>query len=263
MSLDLRSLLKDGLPPADWLVDHLITRDQFVVLAALAGTGKSVLSYNLAIALASGSPFLGLPTKKARVLYFDEENPIPVVQTYIGWAMGMYNVGLEVFENFRVEHMNLQASPEWNIKMKRAIDSYKPDVIIVDTAFAAFPMPTEGGENAAMGVQPIANILRSFQKLVPGMSIIVLKHGKRDRETGELSARGSKAWHGVCDAVWSLSRSSGAPIMSHGEILHETNLHGEKVRAYGLRGSIRIIPRYTDSTHQTLALRGQRNHLKT
>src|SRR4051812_14622020 len=53
-------------PRPEWIVDGLLAKGEFVICSATAKTGKSMLTLNLALSVASGIPFLGYDVPKAR-----------------------------------------------------------------------------------------------------------------------------------------------------------------------------------------------------
>jgi RecA-family ATPase len=74
-----------------YLIDGLIPERSLGILVGDSGLGKSPLAYQMGICVATGIPFLGLPTQKSRVLYLDFENGLQDVNgiitqlsTYLG-----------------------------------------------------------------------------------------------------------------------------------------------------------------------------------
>jgi hypothetical protein len=72
---DLEARLKLPRPEEPWLIENLWKAGQRVVLAALFKTGKSRLAANVVGAVASGTPFLGVPraVAKRRVCWWNLE----------------------------------------------------------------------------------------------------------------------------------------------------------------------------------------------
>lgn len=72
--LPITRIMEDPLPLLDWLVEGWITQGERVILYGEFGAGKSYISHALALALASGTPWMGAyRVKKSRVLFLDEE----------------------------------------------------------------------------------------------------------------------------------------------------------------------------------------------
>ena len=79
------------------------------VLAAAPKTGKSWFGVSLGVALATGEPFLGFPTKKCEVLYFDLEQDDRIQQMRAGKILEAKGItappGFHVYEKLqRVNH---------------------------------------------------------------------------------------------------------------------------------------------------------------
>jgi hypothetical protein len=69
---------KDFVAPSEpkgWLVEKLIPCGHKVLVAGKPGACKSWFTEALAVAVASGTPFLGYPVKPGNVLLFDEDSP--------------------------------------------------------------------------------------------------------------------------------------------------------------------------------------------
>ena len=63
-------------PERQWLVEGLIPKGYLVLLAAEPKKGKSCLATALALAIATGTPFAGIPTHQSAVLWLSlEESP--------------------------------------------------------------------------------------------------------------------------------------------------------------------------------------------
>src|SRR5258707_1288956 len=72
---------KEG--PEKYLIEGLIHERCLALIAGDSGLGKSPLSYQMAICVAAGVPFLGHAVRKSRVLYMDFENGYRDVQDLI------------------------------------------------------------------------------------------------------------------------------------------------------------------------------------
>jgi KaiC/GvpD/RAD55 family RecA-like ATPase len=62
------------LPHTAYLVDGLLPACSVNILVGDSGIGKSALAYQLALSAAAGKPFLGMPTRKSKVVIVDYEN---------------------------------------------------------------------------------------------------------------------------------------------------------------------------------------------
>lgn len=80
-------------PPRDWLIQDMHLKGKSAILAGLSGVAKSQLTAQLAMAVATGSPFAGRSTKKGQVLILSGEEDrdelqrrINAVIRYFGWS---------------------------------------------------------------------------------------------------------------------------------------------------------------------------------
>src|SRR5438132_10346206 len=84
MRAPLTEWLTTEPPTPRWLIPGIIAEGAMIILAGDPGVGKSVLSYAMALSLASGQPFLGRGGgAPKRVLYFDEENSEQDLRSYL------------------------------------------------------------------------------------------------------------------------------------------------------------------------------------
>jgi putative DNA primase/helicase len=63
------------IEPIEFLVDGMISRNTITLWTGTDGTAKTFLIQKLAIAIATGNPFLGRRCQASDVLYLDYENP--------------------------------------------------------------------------------------------------------------------------------------------------------------------------------------------
>jgi hypothetical protein len=58
-----------------WVVENIIAEATKTILLGFPDSGKSWLAWDMALAVATGTPWLGFPTTRGRVLYMDEDTP--------------------------------------------------------------------------------------------------------------------------------------------------------------------------------------------
>lgn len=209
-----------------------------IALCGLAGVGKSVLGYTLAMALGSGRPILGRPTEPCRVLYIDEENGHRDRRAYIyrAWVgLGRPDKHL-LAENVAVHGFALSTSETpWDGCLRSLAAANRPIVTILDTTTPACRIKDENSNGeAALAAQKIRGVMN-----LAGLdaSVILMKHLRVNPDTGQVDMRGAKAWKGAVDAVWYHRRSAGRPRKDG---LYRTYIQPEKVRAFGLQNEIVI-----------------------
>lgn len=247
--------------PPDWLVPDLFSQGSLVCLAGEAGAGKSLISYMMALAIATGQPmFDGLFKCEGpkRVLYFDEENSRQDRDKYLRRAyLGLLAQGHDVdllglHDNFWPTHHELLQAEMWQERSEELIMDLKPHVIIFDTATPAFAIEEENDNSEA---QRVIKDVRALMALTdPVATAIILKHAKLMMgKGGRRTMRGAKAWHSASDGVLFQVKAQGRPRKDG---LSLTRLEPDKVRAYGLSSTVYITPQWTDSTKSALTLSG-------
>jgi hypothetical protein len=107
------------------LVEDMLQVSTVNVLIGDSGLGKSPMLMQLGICVALGVPFLGLKTRKARVLYVDFENSIIDLNETLD-NLSIF-LGQPIPESFRVLHF-----PGSYAEFLKAIEEHKPELVIID-----------------------------------------------------------------------------------------------------------------------------------
>ena len=238
---DLSILLSGPPPQPDWLIPGLIPKASMIALCGLAGVGKSVFGYTLAVAMAAGLPFLGRQTTPARTLYMDEENGRRERRAYIyrAWVgLGRPSVPA-IVDNMIVHGFALSTSQfPWDAQLRILTQEAKPDLIVIDTATPACHIQDENSNSeASMAAQKLRGVMNLAG---PDCSMIVMKHLRVDHKTGHVDVRGAKFWKGTVDAILYHRKPVGRPRKDG---YHRSYIRPEKVRAFGLRTEIIIDAR--------------------
>ncbi len=239
-----------------WLIPDFLLQGSLVALAGEPGTGKSVLSYTLGLAIASGYETLSgiVPAgEPRRVLYFDQENGHQDRDKYLlqCWH-GLKNPDVALLhEHFFPVHFAL-GQDEWPDVVAEYVDLLQPHVTIFDTTTPCFNIEEENSNGEATRA---TNRLRELARQTdPVMTILVIKHAKMlMKKGGRRTMRGGKAWEGAVDGTMYQVRAPGRP-RNNG--LSLTRLEPAKTRAYGLRRTIYITPEWTDTAMTGLVLSG-------
>lgn len=236
----LSEIVTTPSPPPDWLVPGLLHRGTMIVLAGEAGIGKSTLSYMLTVAKATGQPFLGRPLTPGRVLYFDEENSQPDFEEYLRWVwrgLGRPDPSL-LDEHIKMERFSLTATAPRHFEyMAETAKEWQPELIVLDTATPACRIRDENDNGEASFA--ISQLRRIQLATGPLTTFLILKHAKLDHEDGRRRVRGAKIWIGATDATIFHLAVAGRPRKDG---LRISRLEPEKVRAFGLRTPLRLIP---------------------
>ena len=254
-------LLAEDQEP-DWLVRDLILQGALVCFVGESNSGKSFVSYVLGLAIATGCQAFGgiVPAgEPRRVLYFDDENSKQDRDRYLRWAwngLTAGNGGKEpdlglLADNFWPVHYELGIN-DWQDKAQKWVEWVSPHLIIFDTANASFNVEDENTN--AEATKAVKSVRRLMALPEPEAAAWVLKHGKMRTEKGQgRTVRGAKVWKDLSDGMIFQVKSRGRPRKDK---LHLTRIVPDKVRAFGLRDTIYITPRWSDVNKTGLVLDG-------
>lgn len=250
--------------PPDWLVPEMLLQGTMVCYAGEPGTGKSYVSYTIAIAVASGCAALsGLiqAGEPRRVLYFDEENSRQDRNKYLRRVF--QGLTYQNKEEPDIKHLalNLWCPPEgtlgnedWRERAAEWIEWVRPHLIIFDTASPCFCIEDENDNGKANAV---IKEVKALKRLVdPVATALVIRHAKSRVEGQRRSMRGAKTWHGSVDGVIFQVKAAGRPRKDG---LSLTRMESDKVRAYGFSGRIYITPEYINDQRSGMQLLASRD----
>lgn len=202
--LDLVALAADRPAPPKFVVDGLLPESEVTLLAGHGGSGKSTIALILAVCLALGLPFFGVPAQRRRVAFFSFEDPESVLHWRLSRACSMLGVDvaalaglLHIFDCtggepwFIATRDGLAATDgyRWAAQVMRATGS---EVAVVDGTTDVFC----GNENDRSQVRTAT---RAMRRLVPLNGALLLcghvdKSGLRSPADSQ-GFSGSTAWH--------------------------------------------------------------------
>ena len=215
-----------GPPPIDWLVHGFMPRGTVLMWASDYGVGKSLLAYDLAIAIATGQPFLGFPCVQGPVLYFDEENARSFAHERVyKLGQGREVKQLDGIFLLHLQQMMARTVRDWSRDMAEATERVRPALVVIDTLSSFYGGPGLGKENDASMMKGLLAVLRA-SSLKYGGTLLILHHIPKD-PMQRRSPRGSGAIGGDVDGYWSLAHERGRPNKSG---FRTTTLRPEKVR---------------------------------
>jgi len=188
---------------ANWIWNGYLHPGDVTLLTSQWKTGKTTLITGLLRSLGTGTPFLGRPTRPARVWVVSEESRCQ-------WAERnrLMPVGA---------HVHLLARPfrgrptreDWDELIDRAID-FGLDLFVVDPLASFLPGRCESDA---------ATLLEALQPLhrltAVGMAVLLLHHPRKGKVEAGSAARGSGAMLGFVDISMELKRTSKLESDSH------------------------------------------------
>jgi archaellum biogenesis ATPase FlaH len=197
----------------DWLLDKLIPLGHIIVTSGAPGVGKSWFNNGLAIAVASGQPFLGLKTKQGAVILVDEDTPSDVLANRLirlGKGMGIEDIKKLPIKIHSMSGVNI-SNADW---VKRLIqEAAETHAVLI--IFDSLSKVTGGdfNEDSSRDVNKATQAWNEFKSM--GVTVLVAHHlNKRD---GNITtdfvkmSRGSSAIIANCDTAFGIGRGQAEP----------------------------------------------------
>ena len=210
-------LLAEPDEQIDYVVDGLIARSSVNAVSGKPKTGKSTLARFLALAVARGKEFLGLPCQRGTVWYIDLENRRRDVKNHFR-QMGATDVDPVWFL------VGQQAPKNLITAVQQRATKERPDLIIIDT-MQRFLRAKNCDDYAEMTLlfDHVIGIARRS-----GAAMLLLTHSSKIEKSGLDAILGSTAIAGSLDTGILLSRSARyrtiSTVQRNGDDLDETLL---------------------------------------
>lgn len=196
----------DGLdvPVREWLVDGLVPSGTVTLLGGDGGTGKSLLSLQLACAVALGRCWITLPVKAGRALFISAEDDLDELHRRIAditKAEGVQPADLDRLtirslagENALLAVLEgrsgaLVPSPLF-LELDKRIEAERPAVVILDTLADLFP----GNENDRAQARHFIGLLRGLA-IRHSCAVMLLAHPSLSGLNSGSGTSGSTGWN--------------------------------------------------------------------
>jgi hypothetical protein len=183
------------LGTSDYLIKGLLTARSVGLLVGDSGLGKSPLVYQAELCLAAGVPFLGLETRKGRVVLCDFENGITDV--------------LELLERIRV-HLELPKLPEdlyiWTLNdslprlgqqghtLMDMLHDVRPALAIIDSISSYMPAAEEKNSASTRMLQEFRCLARDHRTATLGVHHRRKQSRKPGEAAGHLESANLRQW---------------------------------------------------------------------
>jgi RecA-family ATPase len=208
-TLDLAALTGEPIPPREWLVEGWVPDSTVTLLYGDGGTGKSLAVMQLAVAVATGRPWFGLPATAGPALYLTAEDDETELHrriadiaaerglTLADLAGGLTAISLAAADPALAvagERDRIKFTPLWKA-LKAMIAEVKPRLVVLDTLADIFA----GNENIRAQARAFIGALRAIA-IENRTAIVVLAHPSRaglmaQGHNAAAGSSGSTAWH--------------------------------------------------------------------
>ncbi len=197
-----------------WLIHDFIAEANLQLVFGEPGSFKSTLFLVCARAVSTGEEFLGVKTRKRRVLYLDFENPSNVIKARNdSLRLGLpANPNLVIWDRFNNQPPPRPGDSTLELIVKQCVQETGHGPWIVFDSWSSLLRPGEGGENTGQ-IAPIYMQLRRLCDL--SATITVLDHAKK-YEPATIYGGADKA--AKADSIHNLLRHDN-PLRPHNAIV--------------------------------------------
>jgi len=204
---DVMSLKQlQSMPPIKWLVDGLFTRHGLAAMYGPPGCGKTFVALDIALCVASGHSFHGMPVEQGSVLYIAGEGVGGLGKRINAWlgnrGAGHTEAELPFFVLPTAVNLSLQAENE---KLLATIAHLEKDagqfsLVVIDTVARAL---LGADENSATDMGKFIKAC-DLVKEHCGCAVLAIHHSGKDSSKG---MRGSSALLGAVDTSIKVKKS--------------------------------------------------------
>lgn len=192
------------VPERSWIADDLIPGRTVTLLAGDGGTGKSLLSLQLAVAVATDSKWLDRKVTAGPVLYISAEDDVDELHRRLASISKAQDIGLDAMDRVTLCSLAgedalmafvdartgiLHASPLYD-EITRQAEAVEPVLIVLDTLADLFP----GNENDRAQARQFVGLLRGLAMQVD-CAILLLSHPSLSGLSSGSGMSGSTAWN--------------------------------------------------------------------
>jgi KaiC/GvpD/RAD55 family RecA-like ATPase len=196
------------LPPPTWQIEGAIPAGGLVAIYGPPGVGKSFVTIDLALSIATGRDWFGRQVERGSVVYISAEGGAGISKRVRAWLTAHDVDPREADVSWMLEPMMVDADSD---DMTRLIDRIvgearrDPSLVIVDTLARCFDGDENLQEDMGRFIAGVDHIRRELN-----CTVLVVHHSRLDG-TRE---RGNTSFRGAVDTMLSLTGSSALIEMS-------------------------------------------------
>lgn len=196
--LDLDDI--EDLSPPDWLIDNVITTSGLSVLWGKSGDMKSFVALDMALCVAAGADWHGIPTKPGLTIYVAAEGAFGLARRAVGWR---HTRGRDLPKPaFKiVPHTISMVSSDLDQLIQQITDlPNRPTFIVIDTLARTFGTGDENKQADMNAYVSAADRLRE----ATGAHVMIVHHTGVHADKRE---RGSNVLRGAADTMMKVQRT--------------------------------------------------------
>ena len=189
----------------EFLIDGLIETDTLGMIFGDPACGKSFVAVDLALCVASGTPFHDRPVKQGSVFFIAGEGHNGLARRFHAWSKdrGVPLGGVPLFKSERAAQFLDAASAA---AVAQAVDQMadqfgQPSLIVIDTVARNFG---SGDENSTSDMGNFIAAIDDLKARYPGSAVLLVHHsGHADKQR----ARGAMALKGALDCEFRIEKN--------------------------------------------------------
>jgi len=195
--INLKTLLKEGIPPQEWRVEKLIPKRGITIFGGTSGSFKTFTAMHLAVCVSTGASFLDFyETNPCSVLYIDEENGcITIPNRFAALKKGaeidfdIENLWISIFNDVVLDYEGGATLLELMIR------KFEPKLVILDSMVRLM----RGEEDKAADVKRVFENLKPFLDM--DISFVILHHTTKKDQMSMAGLRGSGDFAAFSDCL--------------------------------------------------------------
>ncbi len=195
------------LPAPTWLIDGILPAGGLIGLYGKPGCGKSFLAIDMAMCVASGLAWQGHAVQRGFVLYVSAEGGTGIGKRVAAWLSSNQVSVDEAQVSWLTESLYINSTSEdMDVLFRRLLEEVEkqPTLVIIDTLARCFDGDENLQEDMGRFIAGVDRLRREFNA-----TVIVVHHTRLDAER----ERGSTAFRGAADAMLSVARKAGGPLL--------------------------------------------------
>ena len=203
------------VPPREWVVDGLVPFRTVTSLYGDGGLGKTLLAQQLAVAVATGTPWLGRPIMSGRVIFLTAEDDEDELQRRFADILDAAGLTFGDLAGLTVRSLageDALLATEDKLALTRTALFHEldpraaaegPVLVVIDTLADVYP----SNENERVKVRQFIGILRGLA-LKRSCSVLLLAHPSLTGMSTGSGAGGSTAWNNSVRSRLYLTRAA-------------------------------------------------------
>jgi len=197
----------EALPTPSWLIQDVLPEESFSVLFGAPGEGKTFVAVDLALSIATGTPWQGTAVERGTVVYMAGEAVSGLRRRVKAWEDANSLTAGDFFVVREAVQFTKSSDVDGFLQDLRNC-GVEPVLVVVDTLARSF---VGADENSSTDVGELVDAARRVQQVL-GCAILFVHHSNKrvSKKNGPIE-RGSGALRGAADVMMQVSKS-GATV---------------------------------------------------